>query len=97
MPHPDLGFDGGNLRTAADDSCGSLRAAGLGDLIECAAIAVERGLFARERLPPLNRHVNVFRIEFDGAADAFCEFRGRERRAAAQERVEDRIPHASCD
>ena len=73
------------------------------DLLERSAVAVERGFLARQRLPALDHDVHVLRIQLDSAADALGEFRGRQRRAAAQERlvhqfaalgvVQDRAPH----
>jgi hypothetical protein len=48
----------------------------LGDLFEREAVAVERGLLVAQRLPALDRHVRVLRIQFHAAADALGEFRG---------------------
>jgi hypothetical protein len=50
MPGADLSFDRGDLAAAALDSRGHLPAF-LGDLIEAAAIAVERGLLIGQGLP----------------------------------------------
>jgi hypothetical protein len=68
MPRPDLRFDGGNLRAAAGYSYSHLLAL-LGDFLESAPIAVERGLPARQPLPALDHYVHVLRIEFDTPAD----------------------------
>jgi hypothetical protein len=62
-----LGFR--DLLAAAGDSCRHLPTLN-GDLLERAPVAVERGLLAAKRLPPLNSYVHVLRVEFQAATDA---------------------------
>jgi hypothetical protein len=49
-------------------------------------------LLAAQRLPALHNYIHVFRVEFDPAADALRQFRGRQRGAAAQERLVNQLP-----
>src|ERR1017187_758773 len=84
MPRAKFALDVGDLLAAARDSC-CPDPAFLGDLLERPPVAIEPGFLAGKRLPALDHYINVFRIDFDAAADALSEFGGGQRRAAAQE------------
>src|ERR1017187_74846 len=61
----------------------------LGDLVEGTAIALQRGLAARQPLPAQNHRVHIRLVKLDAPADALGDFRGGQRGAAAQEWVVD--------
>ena len=91
MAGTDLGFDGRDLLTATDESHCHLLAF-LGDLAESPTIAIERGLLVAQRLPPGDDHVDVLRVQFYSAANAFREFGCRQGGPAPQERIVDQLP-----
>src|ERR1035441_6600007 len=64
-----------DLRAATLDSYGHLLAF-LGYLVECAPVAVQRGLPARQTLPPLHHHIHVLGVQFDSVTDALGDLRG---------------------
>jgi hypothetical protein len=64
----------------------------LRNFFEGPAVAVECGFPAGQRLPALHYDINVFGVKLDAEADALGEFRGGERRAAAQKRFLDEFP-----
>jgi hypothetical protein len=82
VPGPEQRFDGGDLGTALVDSCCTLPAF-LGDFLKRAAVAVEGGLLACQRLPALHDHIDIFRVQLDAHAGALGQFGRRERCAAA--------------
>ena len=49
-----------------------------------------------ERLPALDDHIHVLRIQFHAAADALGQFRGGQRGAAAEERLVDQLAALEC-
>src|ERR1035441_9953257 len=49
-----------------------------GDLLEGAAVSVERGLLVRERLPPLHHNVNELGVELHSKANTLRDFRRSE-------------------
>jgi hypothetical protein len=75
MPGPNLGFDGRDLPAATRYSCRLLPFSG--EFLECPAVAVEFGLFAAERLPPLNDYLDVLRFQLDAVADPLSQFCSR--------------------
>src|SRR5262249_56631742 len=79
-----------NLLAAASDSYCRLSAF-VGDLFEGAPVAVQFGLLARERLPALDDHVYVLRIELDAQTHALGQFRGRQGGPTAQEWLVDQF------
>jgi hypothetical protein len=72
MPTAKLGLRVRDLLAAARDSCCPTPAF-LGDLLERPPVALQLGLFARQRLPALHDYVHVLRIQLDAAADALGE------------------------
>src|ERR1017187_7802631 len=105
MARPDLSFDSRNLGLAAGDSCGLLVTL-LGDLVERAAVAVQRRLPALQPLPALHHHVHVLRIKLYSVADALGNFGCGEACTRSEEGfvaslptlcvVQQRAPH-DCD
>src|ERR1022692_2554342 len=91
MARPDLGFDGSDLAPALGDSCGLL-AAFFGNLNERAAVAVQRGLAARDGLPPGNYHVHVLGVQLDAPANAFSDLRGGQGRPRSEEGLVASLP-----
>ena len=77
-------------KPAPFDSCFNPDALGF-DLLERAAVRLERGLFAGELLPALDDDVDILRIKFDPVADALSEFRCPECGAATQERIVNQL------
>src|SRR5580698_3030282 len=84
------------------NSCGPLLAF-LANLIERAAIAVQRGFPTRQALIAFDYDIDEFRIEFDAVAHALGDFRGGKGGTAAEKRlihglaafqvIEDWSPH----
>src|ERR1017187_8170604 len=91
MARPDLGFDGSDLAPALGDSCGLL-AAFFGNVIERAAVSVQRGLAARDGLQPGNYHAHVLGVQLDAPANAFSELRGGQGRPRSEEGLVASLP-----
>src|SRR5260370_41765944 len=64
----------------------------LGEIVKApAACRMDRAV-AGEALPAADRGVDVERVEFHAAAHAADAFRGNQRRAAAEKRIEHDVP-----
>ena len=90
MPTPQERFDLRDLAAAARNSCRSLRA------LRCQhfkrpSIAVERGFSAGQRLPALDNHIHVLRVQLDADTNALGEFGGSQCRSASEERLVNQL------
>src|SRR4051812_39125907 len=59
------------------------------DRLEAATVLLQLRGLARERLPSLNRDIDVLRQQLDGEAGAPCDLRSDDGRAGTRERLVD--------